>query len=465
MNSDFLRDKAIETQCVQAGYYPENQDARVMPIVQSTTYKFDTADELGDVFDLKVAANMYTRLGNPTLNWLEAGQEGIVVTESTPFYGEGGGQVGDTGLLWTDLGRAQVKDAKKTPGGAVLHMVEVEEGTLRPNDTATLTIDAKRRNATKKNHSATHLLHKALRDVLGAHVDQAGSYVDHTRLRFDFTHYEAIAKEDLERIEAIVNEKIGESLPVTAREMSLSQANEEGAIGLFEDKYQETVRVLSMGDYSKELCGGTHVDNTAQIQMFHILSETGVSAGVRRIEAITGPAVLHLLHAQEKAMAHIAQVLKTQPAGLEDKARQLMEENRQKQKEIEKLRRTGAVDHTADILATKKEVAGTYAVYGRADDLPMEQLRELADRVRDTIGTGVVAVGGVHENKVLFAVAVSKDIAGKTMHAGNIVREMAKLTGGNGGGRPDMATAGGKDPTAVDFALQSVYAIIKELNE
>ncbi len=396
---------------------------------------------------------------------LEAGQEGIVVTESTPFYGEGGGQVGDTGLLWTDLGRAQVKDAKKTPGGAVLHMVEVEEGTLRPNDTATLTIDAKRRNATKKNHSATHLLHKALRDVLGAHVDQAGSYVDHTRLRFDFTHYEAIAKEDLERIEAIVNEKIGESLPVTAREMSLSQANEEGAIGLFEDKYQETVRVLSMGDYSKELCGGTHVDNTAQIQMFHILSETGVSAGVRRIEAITGPAVLHLLHAQEKAMAHIAQVLKTQPAGLEDKARQLMEENRQKQKEIEKLRRTGAVDHTADILATKKEVAGTYAVYGRADDLPMEQLRELADRVRDTIGTGVVAVGGVHENKVLFAVAVSKDIAGKTMHAGNIVREMAKLTGGNGGGRPDMATAGGKDPTAVDFALQSVYAIIKELNE
>lgn len=400
--------------------------------------------------------------GEHELSELEAGSEGIVIADRTPFYGEGGGQVGDKGLLWTDYGQAEVIDTKKTPSGAVLHIVRVSEGTLTKGEKATLVVDSTRRSSTKKNHSATHLLHKALRMVLGNHIEQAGSYVDDHRLRFDFTHFEAISADDLQAIEKIVNEKIAEALPVTATEMNLNEATARGAIGLFEDKYQDVVRVLEMGDFSKELCGGTHVDNTAQIQMFHILSESSVSAGIRRIEAITGFGVYELLRKQQETLGTLASMLKSQPQDLVEKTEGVLQDNRNKQKEIQKLMLSQNADRVGQIIGSKQEVNGIPFVTGSADDMSTDQLRDLADRVRDQLGTGVVVLAGKNADKVQFVVAASKDLVSqKRVHAGNIVREVAKLADGNGGGRPDMATAGGKSADKTDFALQSVYDIIK----
>lgn len=390
-----------------------------------------------------------------------AGEEVLVVTQASPFYGEGGGQAGDHGALFTEAAKGEVVDTKKTSVGAILHQVRVEEGTLKTGDLATLMIDTQLRAATMKNHSATHLLHAALRRVLGTHIEQAGSFVDAQRLRFDFTHYQAITKEELAKIERLVNEKIAAAMPVTAVEMSLDDATAEGAIGLFEDKYQEVVRVLTMGDFSKELCGGTHVGNTAEIQMLHIVQESGISAGVRRIEAITGLGVYEFMRKQQQTLDQVAAVLKSQRNEVVEKTESLVEENKAKDKEIQKLmaaKNTGRVD---EILATKQDVEGIPFVTGKVEGVQMDALRDLADRIRDKMESGVIVLGAVNDGKVQFVAAVSKDLTAKKMHAGNIVREVAKLTGGNGGGRPDMATAGGKDPEKTDFALSSVCDIIK----
>lgn len=403
--------------------------------------------------------------GDQEVQSIEAGQEGLIVTESTPFYGEGGGQVGDTGITWSDFGQGEVLDAKKTPLGAVLHVVRVNEGTISQNETVTLSVDATRRGKTKKNHSATHLLHKALRMVLGNHIEQAGSYVDDQRLRFDFTHFEAIKPEDLQEIERIVNEKIAESLAVTATEMGLAEATERGAIGLFEDKYQDVVRVLEMGDFSRELCGGTHVDNTSEIQMFHILSESSVSAGIRRIEAITGSGVYELLLKQQQTLGELAGLLKSQPQDLVEKTEGMLAENRSKQKEIQKLLLSQNEDRVGQLLQGVQKAGDISVVTGKADDLSTDQLRDLADRVRDQLGSGVVVLASPQDGKVHFVAAVSKDLVSKKVHAGNIVREVAKLADGNGGGRPDMATAGGKDAQKTDFALQAVCDIINLQNQ
>lgn len=403
--------------------------------------------------------------GDQEVQSIEAGQEGLIVTESTPFYGEGGGQVGDTGIIWSDFGQGEVLDAKKTPLGAVLHVVRVNEGTISQNETVTLSVDATRRSKTKKNHSATHLLHKALRMVLGNHIEQAGSYVDDQRLRFDFTHFEAIKPEDLQEIERIVNEKIAESLAVTATEMGLAEATERGAIGLFEDKYQDVVRVLEMGDFSRELCGGTHVDNTSEIQMFHILSESSVSAGIRRIEAITGSGVYELLLKQQQTLGELAGLLKSQPQDLVEKTEGMLAENRSKQKEIQKLLLSQNEDRVGQLLQGVQKAGDISVVTGKADDLSTDQLRDLADRVRDQLGSGVVVLASPQDGKVHFVAAVSKDLVSKKVHAGNIVREVAKLADGNGGGRLDMATAGGKDAQKTDFALQAVCDIINLQNQ
>lgn len=390
-----------------------------------------------------------------------AGDEVLVVTQKSPFYGEGGGQAGDRGTLLTGAGKATVTDTKKTSVGAILHNVRVEEGHLKKGDAATLSVDDTTRAATMKNHSATHLLHAALRIVLGTHIEQAGSMVDQERLRFDFTHFQAITKDELDKIERIVNQKIAEAMPVTAIEKSLEEANAEGAIGLFEDKYQEVVRVLTMGDFSKELCGGTHVSNTAEIQMFHIVSESGISAGVRRIEAITGLGVYEFMRGQQKILDRVAASLKSQKTEIVDKVETLIEDNKQKDKEIQALqsaKNTGRVD---EILQDTQTVEGISVATARVNDMKVDGLRELADRLRDKMVSGVVVLGTENEGKVQFVAAVSKDLVGQKLHAGNLVREVAKLTGGNGGGRPDMATAGGKDASQIDFALSKVCDIIK----
>lgn len=393
---------------------------------------------------------------------LSEGETGVIVTNQSPFYGEGGGQVGDSGILWSSFGRAVVTDTKKTSNGAILHTVQMEEGVLKTYDEINLSVDGVRRGATMKNHSATHLLHQALRIVLGDHVEQAGSYVDDARLRFDFTHFSALTKEEIEAIEAIVNERIADALAVDARNMSLEEANAEGAVGLFEEKYKDVVRVLSMGDFSKELCGGTHVANTAQIQMFRILSESGVSAGIRRIEAVTGKGVYELLRSKEQTLAELANVLKSQPRDVVEKTAAVLEENRQLQREMEKLRAAQNVDRVGSILQDAREVEGIQVATAKVEGLNTDELRDLADRLRDKMGSGAVALAGVTDDRLQFVVALSKDLAGKTLHAGKIVKEMAQLAGGNGGGRPDMATAGGKEVEKADFALQSVCDIIKK---
>lgn len=393
---------------------------------------------------------------------LKAGDTGILIVEQTPFYALGGGQVGDSGQITTENSKIQVTNTTHDADGVYLHHVKVLEGEVATGQRIELKVNPKERGRTMKNHSATHLLHKALRTVLGNHVQQAGSYVDEHRLRFDFSHYEGISKADLQRIEAIVNEYIEGANAVKVGEMSMTQANELGAIGLFEDKYKDVVRVVQMGDVSTELCGGTHVHNTSEIQMFKILSESGIAAGVRRIEAITGHAVYEYLTEMEQTVQMVAENLRTHIQDVVKRSGSIVEELKKKDKEIEKIRFQSKTSSVDEILEQIQEVQGVHFISQRIDNLDMNTIRKLSDTLRDKLGSGLVVLGSLHEGKLLFTAAVTKDLIETGLNAGNIVREVAKQTGGNGGGRPDFATAGGKDPAKVDAALKYVKELIQQ---
>jgi len=399
--------------------------------------------------------------GNP-VNIINEGEEGILILDETPFYAERGGQVADIGYIKKEGFEAKVENTQYTKDETIAHFVKIKEGSLEVGDKVIAAVDSKNRRDIMRNHSATHLLHRALKDVLGEHVNQAGSLVAADRLRFDFTHYEAVNEEQLKQIERIVNEKILEQLDVKTVETSLDEAERMGAVGLFEDKYKDRVRVVQMGEYSKELCGGTHVDNTSNIGIFKIISESSSASGVRRIEAITGRAAYEYLLELESSMDKISNLLKADRRNTVSKVESLIEELKIKEKEINTLKSKMAKSIAEDILDKKQVVDGINLLAYKVENMDANNLRNLGDNLRDRLGTGVVMLASVNGDKINFVAMVTKDLVQKGLHAGNMIREVAKITGGGGGGRPDMAQAGGKDITKVDEALSAVPSIIKE---
>lgn len=392
---------------------------------------------------------------------LNKDDEAIIVLKDTPFYGESGGQIGDTGIIENDCFKAEVLDTLHTKGGLTIQKVKVLEGSLKLGDKVKAEVDKIRRDALRRNHTATHLLHKALKEVIGNHVNQAGSLVLPNKLRFDFTHFEAPTGDELQKIERLVNGKILEGMNLHTVETSLKEAQEMGAVGLFEDKYGDSVRIVKVDDYSQELCGGTHVDNTSNIGMFKILSEAGIASGVRRIEAITGSSVYEYLNQMEEEMSQISNILKTNKENLIDRAKTLTEDIKEKDREINSLKGKMATNIADEILSSKVMVDDIPLITYSVNDLDMNSLRNLGDEVRNRLGSGVLVLSSTLNDKISFVAMVTKDLNNQGISAGNIIKEVAKMAGGSGGGRPDMAQAGGKDPDKIEAALKLVPDLIK----
>ncbi|MDE7247782.1 MAG: alanine--tRNA ligase, partial [Lachnospiraceae bacterium] len=392
---------------------------------------------------------------------LTDGQIGTVIVERTPFYATMGGQEGDIGAITTGNGEFRVENTIKLLGGKVGHIGRMTKGMLKTGDNVILYVDKARRENTCKNHSATHLLQKALREVLGNHVEQAGSYQDGERTRFDFSHSAAMTAEELQKVEQIVNEKIAENLAVETKEMSIEEAKKSGAMALFGEKYGETVRVVQMGDFSKELCGGTHVKSTAMIGSFKILSESGVAAGVRRIEALTGSNVTAYYKKLEEQLEAAAKTLKTSPASLVERCEHLMAEMKALQSENESLKSKAAKEALGDVMDQVQEVKGVKLLASKAADVDMNGLRELGDQLKEKLGDGVVVLLSEKEGKVNLIAMATDGAMAKGAHAGNLVKGIAAIVGGGGGGRPNMAQAGGKNPAGIDEAIAKTREILE----
>lgn len=398
---------------------------------------------------------------NEIVNDLVAGQKGTIIVEETPFYATSGGQVADTGLITSDSAEFEVEDTIKIQGGKIGHVGTVTKGIFKLNDNVTLKVNEEQRAATAKNHSATHLLHKALRMVLGNHVQQAGSFVSEDRLRFDFTHFSAMTQEEIEKVEDIVNEHIAKNLPVVTRIMNLEDAKKEGAMALFGEKYSENVRVVSMGDFSKELCGGTHVPNTGVISVFKILSETGIAAGVRRIEALTGHGVIQYYKDLENKLHEAAKAAKTEPAQLAGRIEALHEEIKALKSENEKLKSKLASSSIGDIMNQVQEVGGIKLLAASVPELDMNGLRNLGDQLKDKLGEGVIVLASsTAPDKVSLVAMVSDGAIKKGAHAGNLIKELAAMVGGGGGGRPNMAQAGGKNAAGIKDAIAKAQEVL-----
>ena len=391
-----------------------------------------------------------------------AGDKATIITDVTPFYATSGGQQGDSGRITVGDNVFRVEDTQKLVGGKIGHIGVVESGMFKVDDMVSLKVDEEQRSKTAKNHSATHLLQKALRMVLGSHVEQAGSSNNKDRLRFDFSHFSAMTKEEIAQTEAIVNEKIMETLPVVTAVMSLEEAKKTGAMALFGEKYGDEVRVVKMGDFSTELCGGTHVSNTGVISAFKIISETGVAAGVRRIEAITSDAVFSYYDQIEEELEKAASIVKAKPANLLERLEHLMSEMKALQSENESLKSKLAQDALGDVMDQIVEVKGVKLLATSVKDVDMNKLRDLGDQLKEKIGEGVVVIAADNGGKVNL-IAMATDEAMKAgAHAGNLIRGIAKLVGGGGGGRPNMAQAGGKNPAGIPEALAQAAKVLEE---
>ncbi len=384
---------------------------------------------------------------------LSDGEVGTVIVEQTPFYATMGGQQGDKGIIRTATGEFQVEDTIKLLGGKVGHVGKMISGMMKTGDEADLSVDAALRAKTCKNHSATHLLQKALREVLGTHVEQAGSYQDGERTRFDFSHFAAMTPEELEKVEKIVNDKIAEAIPVRTDVMTVDEAKKTGAMALFGEKYGETVRVVSMGDFSKEFCGGTHVKNTSEIAAFKIISENGVAAGVRRIEALTGDNVFAYYRNLEKELLEAAKAAKATPATLTEKIEHMQAEIKALTSENESLKSKAAKEALGDVMDQIVEVKGVKLLASAVDGVDMNGLRDLGDQLKEQLGEGVIVLASSCEGKVNLIVMATDAAMKQGAHAGNLIRSIAGKVGGGGGGRPNMAQAGGKNPAGILEAI------------
>ena len=393
---------------------------------------------------------------------LTDGEKGTVITASTPFYGTMGGQVGDIGVIRSAKGEFKVLETIHLQGGKVGHVGEMINGSLAVGDKVTLSVDSNRRGLIASNHSATHLLQAALRRVLGDHVQQQGSYVDENRLRFDFTHFAAMTSEEISEVEKIVNDEISAKLDVITDVMSLDEAKKSGAMALFGEKYGDTVRVVKMGDFSTELCGGTHVQNTGDIKALKIKSESGISAGVRRIEAITSDALFEYYRECETALHSASEALKTTPDELLNKIESLNKDIKELRSENESLKDKAAKESVGDVMSQIEDVKGTRFLGVEIPDTDMNELRNLGDSLKDKIGSGVVVLVSAHEDKVSLIVMATDDAIKKGAHAGNIIKASAVLVGGGGGGRPNMAQAGGKNPAGIKDAISKAKETLSE---
>lgn len=430
-NAEELRlDKDIKTEFT--GYGSNNENSRILAIVKN----------------------------NKALEYASEGDEIGVILDITPFYAQSGGQVGDTGVIKNNSVEIEISDTQKVADGKILHIGKITKGEIKVSDKVEAIIDNKRRMAISRNHSATHLLQKALREVLGTHVAQAGSLVEPEKLRFDFSHFQPMTQEELNVVEQKVNEKVLESLDVETKTMSIDEARKMGAMALFGEKYGKIVRLVKMEDYSLELCGGCHVRKTSQIGLFKIVSEVGIASGVRRIEGITGNYAFSYMTSFEERLSKIAQTLKCNVSEVITKAEGIVNELKVANKEIENLNNKMAAGGLDDILKNVEEKNGIKYIAARFDILDMDGLRNMADNIRNKIGSGVVVLASSKDDKVSLVAAATKDVLSKGVNCGNIIREVAKATGGGGGGRPDMAQAGGKDPSKIDDALKLVSNLI-----
>ncbi|OOM80358.1 alanine--tRNA ligase [Clostridium sp. BL-8] len=385
------------------------------------------------------------------------GNKAIIVTDVTPLYAEMGGQIGDTGVIFNDRFKAKVVDTKKNIGGKIVHFVEVLSGELKVGEKVTLEVDKARRESIKKNHTATHLLDKALVTVLGSHVHQAGSYVSDDRLRFDFSHFEAMKEEEIAKVEELVNEAITSVTPVVTEVMDLEDAKNTGAIGIFDDKYSDKVRVVMAGEYSKELCGGTHIDNTGKIGLFKIVSESGIAAGTRRIEAVIGNEAYKLVNEKKDLLKEISSRLKCSEREVLTKLDQQAKELKEKEKEIAALKSKFATMGLDDIIAAAKNVNGVNVIAYELKDVDSDALRDVCEKVRDKVQNSIVLLMSAGSGKVAICAMASKEAVAKGAHCGKLIKDIASILGGGGGGRPDMAQAGGKMPEKIKEAIDESY--------
>ena len=416
-----------------------------------------------DGYDKLEAASKVTVLTTETeiVDSLMEGQKGTIFVEKTPFYATMGGQEGDTGVITTANGVFRVEDTIKLRGGKYGHVGVMESGMISNGDEVTLKVDEQERKDTCKNHSATHLLQKALKTVLGAHVEQKGSLVNPTRLRFDFAHFQAMTPEEIAETEALVNKEIQAALPVTTQIMGIEEAKKTGAMALFGEKYGDEVRVVSMGDFSVELCGGTHVANTANITLFKIVSEAGIAAGVRRIEALTGNNVIEYYRQMEENLHTIAKTLKTSPAEITEKITHLQKEVKELQSENESLKSKMAQDSLGNVMDQVVEVKGVKVLASAVDGVDMNGLRDLGDQLKEKLGEGVVVLASAKDGKVSLLAMATQGAMDKGAHAGNLIKAAAAIVGGGGGGRPNMAQAGGKNPDKIPEAIAKVAELVE----
>ena len=392
---------------------------------------------------------------------LSEGQKGTVFVNETPFYATSGGQEADTGYIRTAEGEFKVEDTVKLLGGKIGHIGVMTKGMIKVGDKVSLEVDAKKRALSARNHSATHLLQKALRTVLGTHVEQAGSSVNEDRLRFDFTHFSAMTAEELKKVEDIVNEQISNGLPVIVKNMPIEEAKKTGAQALFGEKYGDIVRVVNMSDFSIEFCGGTHVKNTSEIMAFKIISETGVAAGVRRIEALTSEGLMKYYADIEEKLKAAAYLLKATPDNLSDKISHMLAENKSLHSEIESLKSKMAQDAAGDVMDQVKEVKGVKLLAAQIDGVDMNGLRDLGDQLKEKLGDGVVVLASGNDGKVSLMATATDGAMKKGAHAGNLVKGIAGCVGGGGGGRPNMAQAGGKNPAGIPDALEKAAEVLE----
>ena len=415
-----------------------------------------------DIYDVANAKIVALVANDKIATQTEAGDGVAVLLDRTPFYAESGGQVGDHGTIKTETGTVQITNCVKVVGGKIAHLGEVTEGTILEGQTACASIDETLRMASARNHSATHLLHKALRTVLGSHVEQAGSYVSADRLRFDFTHFAALTPDELKEVERLVNDAIFASYTVHAEEMSMDEARNMGAMALFGEKYGDVVRVVDMGGYSIELCGGAHLKNTAQVGSFKIISENGVAAGVRRIEALTGQEALRHYQAQEEEIKAVCRMVKSTPDKLLARLEQILAEQKETAKELEKLKAKMAGGAADEILNNKTEIGGVGVLAAEVKDADANALRTMGDQLKQKLGSGVIVLASGKDGKVNLVVMATDDVVKKGVHAGNIIKAAAAVCGGGGGGRPNMAQAGGKDASKIAQALEEAKTVIAQ---
>lgn len=392
---------------------------------------------------------------------LSEGVSGTIITETTPFYATMGGQEGDQGKIYSSKGIFEVKETIKLAGGKIGHVGTVISGSFGLDEEVTLEVNASLRADTCKNHSATHLLQKALKEVLGAHVEQKGSLVAPNRLRFDFAHFDAMTEEEISKVQALVNEQIQKNAPVDTKIMNIDEAKRSGAMALFGEKYEEDVRVVSMGDFSKELCGGTHVSSTGQIGAFKIISEAGVAAGVRRIEALTGKGVLAYYEKLEKTLNGLAKKLKSKPSDLADRIDGLQSEVKSLQGELDSLKSKMAKEAIKDVTSQVKEVNGLKVLALAVEEIDMNGLRDMGDQLKEKLGEGLVLLASSLNDKVNLVAFATEGAVRRGAHAGNLIKQIAPIVGGGGGGRPNMAQAGGKDASKIPQAVEAVYEILQ----